>query len=109
MAFMRHTPPQGELRRYHRRVPVVWSGSFGHGKERVDCAILNLSKGGAKVRIPDPNVRPTQLALESPHFGEFLGRVVWRDGNVMGLSFDSAPEAMTTAVGQDFARHLTAA
>lgn len=109
MAFMRNTPPEGEIRRHHKRVPLVWSGSFGHGKEQVDCAILNLSMGGAKVRIPDPAIRPTQINLKSPHFGEFMGRVVWRDGNVLGLSFDSAPDAVTNAVGRDFAQHLMAA
>ena len=92
MAVTRSSPDNADLRRRHRRFSVLWTCRLGTGGERGDGAILNLSAGGAKLRVADPAACPAQLTIESKRLGRLDGRVVWRKDNLLGLAFLGAPK-----------------
>lgn len=52
-----------------------------------DCEILNISAGGAKVRLPEAVVLGAEVALTIEGHGTFAAKVAWSDGGHMGLQF----------------------
>ncbi|MGF1611849.1 MAG: PilZ domain-containing protein [Kiloniellales bacterium] len=99
-----HNP---DLRRRHPRVALLWAGrlqspSLGASApapETAPCAILNLSNGGARLRLAEAGSCPSRIELESAHFGRLAARVVWRKGNDLGLAFLEAPKAIAALLG----------
>ena len=57
-----------------------------HGS--ADCAIINISMGGAKVRTTEELPPNGTLQLSIEQFGTFQGYGKWRSGNTMGIQFD---------------------
>lgn len=56
--------------------------------ERDDtCEILNISAGGAKIRIPEDADYDDEVILSIDSHGMFPARVVWREGGELGLQF----------------------
>jgi hypothetical protein len=52
------------------------------------CSVLDISKGGAKIRVDDPTfVRPVFQLKFSPTDQGIRCRVAWRRGLVMGVEF----------------------
>lgn len=98
MAARRSAPHNADLRRRHRRVAVLWSGSVGSHGHKEACAILNLSAGGAKIRVGDPDACPARLSIENPRFGRLDGRVVWRRDDMVGLAFVEPAQAVEPAL-----------
>jgi hypothetical protein len=93
-----HSSPayNADLRRRHRRVSLLWAGQLQapdgqDPKQAAPCAILNLSNGGARLRVADAKDCPAQVELECARFGRLAARVVWRRGNDLGLAFFGAP------------------
>jgi hypothetical protein len=74
-------------RRVRERVPVCWTGTLVHEQGEEACAIMDFSPRGA--RVTASNVIPINrsVSLRLTEHGEFLGRVVWRSPNFMGLKF----------------------
>ena len=70
------------------RSSVLLSAMLGVEKHEVACEILNLSDGGAKVRLSDPIdcESPAMLTIE-PH-GTLVGTIAWQNGHFVGLVFD---------------------
>ncbi len=89
-----------QRRRAHKRLPTCLMGSI-HTKldTQVDnlCDVVDFSAGGARIRLVDPMAEISRISLGLRHFGFFPARVVWREGEELGLKFDSSPE---TVVGQ---------
>jgi len=84
---------QGGPRR-HKRTSVIWSGRLADGVGDRHCVILNLSAGGAKLRLGALTAAPVRMTLTSPHFAPRRGKVVWRRDDLVGVSFASpAPGA----------------
>ncbi len=71
----------------HPRHQTLCSGTFYVGEKGVDCQILDISVGGAKVRLSEPVEPETQIRLKIEHIGEFSGRVAWRNGTTLGIEF----------------------
>jgi len=92
------TSPQ-QLRRRFPRTSVLWSGALAGGTEPIDCAILNLSAGGAKLRMPGATACPSRVAIQSARFGELAARVVWRRDSLLGLAFVNGPAAVAETLG----------
>jgi PilZ domain len=92
--------PERQRRRAHKRLPTCLMGSL-HTKldTQIDnlCDVVDFSAGGARVRLVDPMAEISRITLGLRHFGFFPARVVWRQGDELGLKFDLAPE---TVVGQ---------
>ncbi|HWA63996.1 MAG TPA: PilZ domain-containing protein [Caulobacteraceae bacterium] len=78
-----------EQRRNPRR-RVLLSGILVHSPEELtlDCSILELSKRGARIRIPPENlIRDPIWLVNLTHGLAFRSKVVWSRGGRLGLAF----------------------
>ncbi|MCG8355892.1 MAG: PilZ domain-containing protein [Kiloniellales bacterium] len=82
--------PSPDVRRRFRRIPVLWPARLGQADDG-ECAILNVSGAGAKLRLTDPRPYGGVVSLSSPRFGTLRGRVVWRKDAYLGLAFTDPP------------------
>ncbi len=73
--------------RAHPRYEIFCLGEFSIGDQTVDCMVLNISVGGAKISVGGPIDDASQVRLRIERIGAFAGRVVWRDGTTMGIAF----------------------
>ena len=66
------------------------------GEQEVACEILNLSDGGAKVRLSDPVDCDSSAGLTIEPHGTLVCTVAWQNGHFVGLAFDPEDEAQQT-------------
>lgn len=84
--------------RAHARRTVLVAGRILEGEEWRPCEIINVSAGGAKIRI-DHQVSPgTVVRLEIGPFGHFNGTIAWQQGEEVGLKFSHDPAEMAEVV-----------
>ena len=95
-------------RRHHLRATVLWTGRLECDGQVADCILLNVGVTGAMVRMAVPFERSFPVTLHSYHFGELIGRVVWQDGNAIGLSFEDAPDRVIETLGRALPELLAA-
>ena len=84
-------------RRSHQRAQKMLSGylSYGDDDRLADCVILDISAGGAKVKFDSPLDDAEGVNLSFGHrlkiaaAIDFPVEVVWQDGSVVGLRFQS--------------------
>jgi hypothetical protein len=93
-------PPPGGERRRRKRAAVLWTGRLECGGQVADCVLLDVGAKGARVRMAVPFERNLPVTLHCYHFGNLAGRVVWQDGNAIGLQFEDAPERVIEALGR---------
>jgi len=74
-------------RQRHPRHATLVPGKLVSGDEEVDCEVLNVSVGGAKLRIAEPIETNSHVRLKIGRVGEFNGRVAWRNGATLGVEF----------------------
>ena len=74
-------------RQKHPRHSTLCSGKLVSGDEEVDCEVLNVSVGGAKIRISQPIETNAHVRVKIQRVGEFAGRVAWRNGTTLGIEF----------------------
>ena len=77
-------------RRKHRRFSTLKTGemAFNDNRHSVACLILNLSYGGAEVRLPDENFDcPSTFALKLQSGPVHSCEVRWRRGDKVGVKF----------------------
>ncbi|MGQ0677107.1 MAG: PilZ domain-containing protein [Rhodospirillales bacterium] len=93
-------PPPGkaELRR-NPRFSVLWTGRIDVSSEWVECAILNISADGAKLRFFKDIHLPKNFSVSVDRYGVFPAELAWRDGHSAGVRFlgDIAPIAQAIA------------
>lgn len=91
---MTHSP------RRHDRTDLRLQATLVHADASLSCRIVNISAGGAKLRLDDGERLPegTGVTLEIPPFGAFPARPVWRAGEHVGIQFDGDPGAMAEVV-----------
>jgi len=85
-------------RRYLRR-SVLWPGTLKCGHGQVDCTILNMSLGGAKVAISQERDCSGTVTLLGDRFEGLPATVVWQRGRVIGLQFKQAPGEVAHVLG----------
>ena len=70
------------------RIAVYAAGRlcFDDGSE-VPCELLNVSAGGAMVKVEAECPIAQALVLDLPSVGEFPARAAWQHNNFLGLSF----------------------
>ena len=74
-------------RRRDARKAVLWVGYVCiPGKPNIACAVLDVSAGGAKVRVSESVALGELVSLKSPHFSR-KARVVWSADGAIGLQF----------------------
>jgi PilZ domain len=62
-------------------------GRLFFGATEHDCAILNISAGGAQIRLPHPIAIWTTVTLAIANIGKLHCRVVWQRGDTVALQF----------------------
>lgn len=78
-------PP--EQRRRDARKAVLWMGYVCiAGRPNIACAVLDVSAGGAKVRVSEPIAVGELVSLKSPHFSR-KAHVMWSADGTIGLQF----------------------
>ncbi len=87
-----------EQRRY-RRCSVLWTACVFSAGRTMDAVVLNLCAGGARVRLKETPALDDRATVSIGRFGDFAGRLVWRDGNEIGLEFLDPPERIVAKVG----------
>lgn len=92
-----------EQRRY-RRCAVLWSACVFSGGRTMDAVVLNLSVGGARIRLPNPAVLDDRATLSINRFGDFAGRLVWRHETEFGLEFLDPAERILDKFGDTLPR-----
>ena len=81
----RHVGPE---RRRHRRFGTVKAGQIVHKKIRTDCIILNISHGGAAIRLPKNRLNcPDNFALKLQAEPLLYCQVCWRHKDKVGVKF----------------------
>ncbi|MEM7224642.1 MAG: PilZ domain-containing protein [Pseudomonadota bacterium] len=74
------------------RNSVLLPAVLSVGEQEVACEILNLSDGGAKVRLSDPiECSETAVLTIEPH-GALICSTAWQNGHFVGLAIDTQDE-----------------
>lgn len=92
-------------RRAYKRVRAMIPGRLSHAESAhfVHCVILDISLGGAKVRLDsdDEAERLVEGMAQRFHIATDIDlpiKLVWRDGNYAGLRFLCAPRRVAAAL-----------
>lgn len=96
-------PKRGKQRsmRGHPRSAVFWSGALQAGRQNVECIVLNMSPGGAKVRMLKRFVSDgSPVILHIDRLGGYTSEVVWTEGNTIGLRFLKDPKQIAADIEQ---------
>jgi hypothetical protein len=89
-----------EFRRF-RRKSVILASTLETPRGTVQCVALDLSLGGARIRVVEKLEPLEQVTLVLRKFGRFAGQVVWRNSTEAGIQFDGAPEEVAQRFGHD--------
>jgi hypothetical protein len=88
-----------ENRRYLRR-KVIWAARIGCALGERSCTVLNISRGGAAVKL-DVTLDPwADVQLQVPGIGCLPGWVVWSNHDRAGIRFGDLSEALAGALDQ---------
>ncbi len=89
-----HRPdtPSGERRR-HSREPCECRGRLMHGSGEHPCTVVDISPGGARVRVDRTLETQMPVRLKMTQAGEFTGEVAWISTDSMGIRFAHRPLA----------------
>jgi hypothetical protein len=92
----------GAERRVHPRYPVMWSATVTAATplERyvLNCRIKNISISGLHVLAEKELEAGRDVTLRIDRVGSFQGRVVWSDGNRLGIRFTESPERIAELI-----------
>jgi PilZ domain len=81
-----------ERRRSIRQTPIVGRAFvyIGKGIPLINCDVMNISEGGARIVPKTPEMLPAQFVLFLTLDGSERRtcRVVWRDGFDVGVAFE---------------------
>lgn len=81
--------PRASERRRHRRHAIRAVGTVNYGNMLIPCILLNVSRGGAQIRLIDNEDKlPREpVMLEVRSLGLLRASVVWQKGAFAGLKF----------------------
>lgn len=88
-----------EARRY-ARTTVLWTGTLLCQELRFECVIVNISAGGALLRVEGASSCTSPVKIDNPRLGELSGQIVWRKENELGIAFSDEPETVAAAIGK---------
>ena len=97
MADERESCSARPKREYERQTVLVGAriqdGQGWHG-----CQIVNISVGGAKIRISRQFSTRTAVLLHIDNFGQFSGTIVWQHAEEAGVKFNHDMAEIAEAV-----------
>src|SRR5262245_5466976 len=85
-------------RREHTRKTTIYSGRLSAGVNEAACEVLNISSGGAQLRVPDAKRFEGIVTLRIDRFGGFHVRVVWAGGDRLGVQFLEDPRRIAERI-----------
>lgn len=99
-------------RRLYTRCSVLLSGSLRMGSRSVGCIVLNISLGGAMIRLVNPREFEWSsvtsefdpIVLKVDRFGDFAGDVVWSSKEHYGIKFRTDPRRVAQMVAHALPR-----
>ncbi len=74
-------------RRIRERIPVSWDAELVFEGGLETCKVIDFSPRGARVTAANKAPINRRLSLRLTRHGEFVGRIVWRRPDCMGLKF----------------------
>jgi len=89
-------------RRRARRKSVLWTGQVEATDHLINCAVLDVSLQGARVRLDDDReaLPKGPLAIAMSRFGTFQAEVVWTRGGMSGLRFLESVDRVADTIGR---------
>ncbi len=90
--------PQGPDHREHARSAVLMAGRLYCCGEWKPCQVVNVSAGGARLKIDSPYCPGQELALELGACGQYPGLVAWARGEEIGFKFTCDPAEVAEAL-----------
>lgn len=88
-------------RRSRARYKVDWPAVALFGWVRIPCEVVDVSRGGAKVRASAEVPAHSPVTLLCEKFGSLEGCLIWRRGDLAGIQFTDPGAA---AILQPFLR-----
>lgn len=97
-------------RRRALRKRVLWTGRVEATDHLINCAVLDVSLQGARVRLDDDgDALPKGLvAIAVSRFGTFQAEVVWTHERTAGLRFLEPVERVADTIGQQLPLSMVA-
>ncbi len=91
------------------RVSFSTDVSVTLGGQVIEGLLLDISAGGAKVRLMTPpsgedNFVTEGAVLNIPRFGKFDGKIVWRDGKFAGIQFSENHKTLVNLIREAVAQ-----
>ena len=86
-------------RRRFRRMAVVWAATLETTHGAFDAIILDISLGGARIRLAEPVTVLDKVTLVQNKLGRFSAEIVSQNDNDVGLQFVEPPEVIATRLG----------
>ncbi|NBN65375.1 PilZ domain-containing protein [Microvirga tunisiensis] len=93
-ATVGHGPAGPDLRRHPRQRTRLRAGRLADPDNRFlcDCGIYDVSRGGARLTVPEDTLLPDELVLYDELTNTVaLATVRWRAGSRVGISYDVPP------------------
>ena len=84
---MAEQPAPEANRRQHPRRPVKIPGVLIYAEREEPCTVFDISPLGANLSASDDVPINHPIRLKLTRHGEFVGRIVWRRGDRMGMRF----------------------
>ena len=89
-----------EGRRRFLRRSVLWPGTLSVGGDKLNCTILNMSLGGAKVAVSEECGLSGVVTLQGDRFEGLQATIVWKSGRLLGLQFKEEPAQVALILGE---------
>lgn len=89
-----------QKRRQYKRKPVLWGAKLETATGRHECITLDLSLGGAKLRLAVPVAMHDTVTLVLERFGALAAEVAWVEGRTIGIRFTEDPQHVADILGR---------
>jgi len=87
--------PTASERRQFKRAHFLFKGEIVTDDQEVGGHVLDLSVNGARFRFKDAADAAAEMTLRLAGGVDFRVRTAWRRGNIVGLTFQDAPERIS--------------
>lgn len=99
-----------KVAREYERKRVLWTVKLHHNGRISECQAVDISPGGAKIRIAEPLAISSRVMLAVERLGSLQGEVLWQNHAFAGLRFLESPDVVearlrSMAVGEGDAKH----
>ncbi len=96
--IINHPERTNEIRKFPRRL-VLLSGAVYLENKPIECRVLDISAGGARIRIDETIDTENNLQLMIYRFGEFETEVAWEKDSDIGVVFVEDPNQIEQIIG----------